>query len=175
MAKCEIKTGKVIAEKKASTTLPPSKGDGAVGIVVFDSKSVSQWSDVFRVHSGESVIVSAYGLSSEAIDEGPNRFMGCESVAVYRLSPIVHKIPNGDACAGAEVMAEPLPMIRQQVKGATRCDGWELVCGSPIGVIALPGYYRLRLSHEHMIGQVYVERESIRAVPIPNSLIFGGV
>lgn len=174
MAKCEIKTGKVVATKKTSDALA-AKGDGAVGIVMFDSKTTSQWSDVFRVHQGESVILSAYGLTGEPVDEGPNNYKSCESVQVYRISPIVHGIQTGDACSGSDNQKVPTSLIREQVKGSTRCDSWELVCGSPIGVLTLPGYYRLKLSHEHLVGQVYVERESIKAVPIPNSLLFGGV
>lgn len=174
MTKCAITTGRRVIVEPANAGVGTTRGDGAVGYVMFDAKSTSRWSDVFRVMPGESMIISAYGLSGEPVDEGPDKWMRHELVAVYRISPIVHKLASGDACCGPDLTTENLPLIREQAKGFTRCDGWELLCTSPFGVIALPGYYRLHLSHEHMIGQVYVEREPIGAIPIPASLVFGG-
>ncbi|ETD67431.1 hypothetical protein V757_11440 [Pelistega indica] len=172
MTKCEIKTGRVVTTT-TDTALAPQAGNGTVGFVLFDSKSTSQWSDVFRVDASESLLLSAYGLSGQIVDNGPDKWQTCESVEVYRFSPIVLSMPQGDACCGPDGVPD-YSLIREQVKASTRCDSWELVCSSPFGIIALPGYYRLKLSHEHMIGQIYVEGERMKAVPLPERFIFGG-
>ncbi|ETD72660.1 hypothetical protein V757_02920 [Pelistega indica] len=170
--KCDIKTGRVV-EPVSSTELFPTTGNGVVGEVFFDSKSTSTVSRVFRVSVNEALILTAFNLSGEHIDNGPDKWQTCEAVEVYKVSPIVHELPRGDSCCGQ--YGEPdNSVIREEVKAQTDCCAWRLICGSPMAVIALPGYYRLKLTDEAMVGRVYVEGERVAGVPIPNNLIFGG-
>lgn len=155
----DIVTGRVIY---APTPTPlASAGTGTVGRVFFDTKSVGVWSTVFRVGAHESVILSAYGLA------------GGEEVSLYKFSPIVHNIAEGDACCPPEPETD-LPIIRAEVAGAARCDGWALNECSPFKILTLPGYYRLLLSEEAMAGNIHVEGEWVKGMSIPDSLKFGG-
>lgn len=169
---CEIKTGRVVPQV-TTESLYPTVGNDTVGFVLFDQMSTSAESRVFRVGAKESLVITAFGLSGEPIVTSDTELAFCPSVDVYRVSPVIHKMPQGEACAGP--IGEPATtVIREEVKAQIDCTPWRLVCGSPMAVIALPGYYRLKLSHEELVGQVYVEAERIEQVSIPPSLIFGG-
>lgn len=171
MSDCTITTGRVItAAQGAGDT---ARTDYSIGRVLFDQKSTSEVSDVFRVDAGTYRVITAYNLSGEPVDEGPDEWMRCESVDIAKISPIVHAMPQGGPC-DAMPAVDPR-VIREEVIARTNCEAWRLICGHPIAIIAVPGYYRAKLSHPHMVGKVYVELETVVGNIIPAAVVFGGV
>ncbi|MGF6599800.1 hypothetical protein P3T23_004534 [Paraburkholderia sp. GAS448] len=134
-------------------------------MILFDSRSASMTSPTFLVRPGKGVVLSAFGLAHS--DAGTAQLAIIEKV---RYEDGI--MPHGDVC---EDLEPPEATILQN-EDVTQCGLWGLSPCQNLGVLTLPGSYRLTLNDAAAIGSVYVEAIEIgadAAALVPQNLFFG--
>lgn len=146
-------------------------------LAIFDEKSGSTLSDIFTVAPNEVGILSAYGLLSKIqnVPPGGNSAVPQRAV-VQKLAFSGGIFPNGDgSCkADAPLYIDPPYSYAEDV---VICGPWALTACQNIGVLGVPGSYRLELNDTAAVGQVFIllTRYLKNEVGhIPESLYFGG-
>lgn len=120
-------------------------------------------SDVFTVPPGWSVVLFASGLSDEKVRKSAAEFKGPQMACVERLvfkGFISEQVPSCDGQCGPRTFpAEPLASVESFDYVETCAMPWTLEPCRNIGVIGVPGVYRLRLNDATAAGtaQVYAE------------------
>lgn len=158
--------------------------------VLFDEFSESCVSPVFTVRPGEVVVLSAYGLRERnaeiaeigsltpggTVDSSRIRkvIVPPEMVVVERLRFDLSLMPSGDACCGADFVVGQLT----HAACVAQCGMWLLSPSQNVGILSLPGTYRLRAVPESAVGCFYVDAMRAPAekmTHIPDDLWFGKV
>lgn len=179
-----ISTGKIIREaaKASGDPLLRRWDTGMELFVLFDEHSTTPFSPVFVVRPGEAVILTAYGLRSRNYELDPSTDTGRihrvdvppEMVIVERLRFDLSTLPHGDACCGGTFESGPLT----HAAPVAQCGLWMLSPKQNVGILSLPGTYRLRACPEDAVGCFYVDGarlESGKVAHVPKDLWFGEV
>lgn len=129
------------------------------------------FSSVFFVPPGQCCLLYATGLAAERYRESPEEFSAPQCVCVKRL---IHefKAPRhvNLQCnwifdmdnSGAEEVSDQLIQT---------CNGaWSLSMCNNIGIIGVPGTYRLELNDATAVGTVQVYAELIKANLLPEQI-----
>ena len=129
----------------------------------------TMWSDVFHVPAGQCAVLFASGLLDDKVRKSAEEFKGPQMICGERLvlSPKV-----GDPVAACDGRCGPASQ-RFMTASVTAADivescvmPWTLEPCHNLGVIGIPGAYRLRLNDATAIGtaQVWAEFYDVSAI-----------
>jgi hypothetical protein len=150
----------------ASKRGPTSVTDSGTGLqVLFDPFSTEFISPDFIVRPGEVLVLSAFNMTKDTL------------AIVEKLRYGVSTMPQGVPCGGP---ADLNIGGQLQAEDVTQCGVWALGPCQNVGVLSLPGTYRLRLNDaaQAILGEVYIDAMRLLASEmsaVPKELYFGSV
>ena len=129
--------------------------------------NTSMFSDVFNVPPGKVCLLYATGLLSERVKVEDAEFKVPQAFCVKRLLYEPDLVYGKNAtCDWVAVSTSAQQIADEYVQTSNGC--WTLTEAHNIGIIGLPGVYRLEINDATAIGtaQVYAEQYDITAIPV---------
>lgn len=129
----------------------------------------TKYSSVFSVPPGQCAVLHAVGLGPEKLRTAPHEFKVAQILCVNRL---LHGFTLAPAAEGRCDYVFDLDRVRADMlveEAVQTCNGtWQLTMCKNIGIIAVPGTYRLELNDDTAIGgvQVYLEIFDNNQIPV---------
>lgn len=147
-------------------------------IVLFDEGSTYVQSDIFAVLPKKIVVLTAWGFSAtkKVIEPGePNNITQRAIVEKLAFNGGGYFVGDPDCVCKLNTQALVFPDT-QYAEDVTGCGVWNLSACWNVGIITLPGVYRLRFNDTGAPGSVIIYADIFNAedVYIPPRLIFGG-
>ena len=124
------------------------------------------WSDVFYVAPGWCAVLFAAGLQQEKARKSADEFKGPQVVCVERLVFEAGKASPAEpsACGCIREFPAALSAKLKSAEHVETCSlPWELEPCRNLGVIGIPGAYRLALNDATAVGDVQVYAEFYEA------------
>ena len=129
----------------------------------------TRYSAVFNVPPGQSVILYAVGLGPEKFRTAAHEFKTAQMLCVNRL---LHGYTLREPAEGSCSWLFELDDVNADIiveEAVQTCNGtWQLTMCKNLGIIGVPGTYRLELNDDTAIGtvQVYAEVYDNKQIPM---------
>ena len=133
------------------------------------------YSDVFTVAAGKVCVLFAVGLLDERVKTRNTEFNAPQAVCVRRLLYAPDLVFGKSAtCDWVAVSTSASKIADARVSVSKGC--WLLTPNNNLGIIGVPGVYRLELNDATAVNeaQVYAELYDAAAVPLPAGALFFG-
>lgn len=120
----------------------------------------TKYSSVFMIPPGQSGILYAVGLGPEKLRTAPHEFKVPQILCVNRLLHGYTLAPLAEGSCGCVYDLDLVRVDKLVEQAVITCEGvWQLTMCKNIGIIGVPGTYRLELNDVTVIGgvQVYLE------------------
>lgn len=150
---------------------------------IFNSKSIARTSDIYSVDQGHGLLLKAWGLGIDTPDSTGGKVKPDKAQSIIIMSVA---IDQQDVVAYNKLRQEKngydgLFKVPQDFKPLAetcvmQCGAWNLNRFQNVGVITTPGFYRLVMSSETMVGKVIVSGTNLEGrslFNIPTDLFFG--
>lgn len=139
---------------------------------LWEPSNVSEVSSLFVVHPGKCVLLAATGLS-EYVTQTEAGFRAPQMVCVERLLFEFTKAALKPAGCDCDWIFNPSASMAKGVMDDTVAVGkcyWTLSLCDNMGIVGLPGAYRLRLNDPTAVGTVQVYAELFDTSQIPSQM-----
>lgn len=135
-------------------------------IPLWNPDNHTMYSDVFNVAPGKVCMLFAAGLERERVKVENTEFSGKQAVCVRRLlfAPDIAFGKNA-TCDWVAISTSATKIVDAQVQTCGQC--WMLTRDNNLGIIGVPGVYRLELNDATAVdvAQVYAELIDADAIP----------
>lgn len=125
------------------------------------------FSDVFNVPEGKVCVLFAAGLLRERVKTSTSEFSGKQAVCVRRMlyAPDI-VFGNNATCDWVASSTSASAIADERVQTCGQC--WMLTESHNLGIIGVPGIYRLELNDATAIGDAQVYAELLDADSVPS-------
>ena len=140
---------------------------------LWSADNFTMFSDVFSVPAGKICILFAAGLERDRVKTSTSEFSGKQAVCVRRMLYAPDLVFGKNAtCDWVALSTSATKIADERVQTCGRC--WMLTESHNIGIIGVPGIYRLELNDATAIhdAQVYAELLDADAVPVHAKELF---
>lgn len=132
----------------------------------------SLYSDLFSVSVGSVCVLFATNLERDKVKVDDSEFVSPQSICVHRLVYTANRTYKQNAVCEVVAITDAPVLVADEIVQTCRCrdkegNCWILTQSNNIGIIGLPGIYRLELNDATAIGvaQVYAELYPADSLP----------
>lgn len=136
---------------------------------LWETTNLTRFSSVFNVPSGQCCVLYAADFAEERYRADAAEIVQPQSVCVRKLLFGFSAEDFAPAACGCSMVYDMMPGAKNLVDQvvSTSNGSWQLTSCNNIGIIGLPGVYRLELNDATAIGisQVYAEWYKAKEIP----------